>query len=76
MPTNDISEICEIAARLSEDAATLRGLGFSEAAQFIELAENEIDNRVYATVLNGNGAAASAPPPRSERGKAKEMATH
>ena len=72
--THDISDICEIAARLNEDAATLRGLGLGEAAQFLELAETEIDNRVYATVLNGNGA--SDRPRRSERGKAKELPTH
>ena len=74
--THDISDICEIAARLNEDAATLRGLGFSEAAQFLELAETEIDNRVYATVLNGNGADAPVRSRRSERGKDKELATH
>ena len=73
---NEISEICEIAARLSEDAATLRGLGFSEAAQFLELAESEIDNRVYATVQNGNGHAMPTRTRRTERGKAKEMPRH
>jgi hypothetical protein len=74
--THDISDICEIAARLNEDAATLRGLGLSEAAQFLELAETEIDNRVYATVQNGNGAAVPARPRRSEREKSKELPTH
>jgi hypothetical protein len=74
--THDISEICEIAARLSEDAATLRHLGFNEAAQFLELAEAEIDNRVYATVRNGNGVTVPVRARRSERGKAKELPTH
>ena len=74
--THDISDICEIAARLNEDAATLRHLGFSEAAQFLELAETEIDNRVYATVQDGNGTAATVRPRRSERGKSKELSTH
>jgi hypothetical protein len=74
--THDISEICEIAARLSEEAATLRNLGFNEAAQFLELAEAEIDNRVYANVRNGNGATVPVRARRSERGKSKELPTH
>jgi hypothetical protein len=75
---HDISEICEIAARLNEDAATLRGLGFGEAAQFLELAETEIDNRVYAAVVNGNGNGHAVPSRvrRAAQGKAKEMPTH
>jgi len=76
MPTSDINELCEIAARLNEDAATLRDLGFGEAAQFLELAEGEIDNRVYAAVPNGNGGAASAEPRRSTRARPKEIRTH
>jgi hypothetical protein len=74
--THDISDICEIAARLSEDAATLRGLGFAEAAQLLELAEAEIDNRVYANVRHGNGVAVPSRPRRAERDKDKELATH
>jgi hypothetical protein len=74
--THNISEICEIAARLSEDAATLRHLGLTEAAQFLELAEAEIDNRVYANVQNGNGPTVPVRARRSERGKAKELPTH
>jgi hypothetical protein len=74
--THDINEICEIAARLNEDAATLRHLGFTEAAQFLELAEAEIDNRVYANVPNGNGATVPVRARRSERGKSKELPTH
>jgi len=74
--THDINEICEIAARLSEDAATLRHHGFTEAAQFLELAEAEIDNRVYANVKNGNGATVPVRSRRSERGKSKELPTH
>ena len=74
--THDITDICEIAARLSEDAATLRNLGFNEAAQFLELAEAEIDNRVYATARNGSGVTVPVRSRRSERGKSKELPTH
>jgi hypothetical protein len=76
MPAHDINDICEIAARLSEDAATLRGLGYGEAAQFLELAESEIDERVYASLQNGKNGATSPEPRHSARGKAKEIRTH
>lgn len=76
MPSHDINELCEIAARLSDDAATLRGLGFGDAAQFLELAETEIDERVYASMQNGKNGSASAEPSRPARGKSKEIRTH
>jgi hypothetical protein len=76
MPSHDISELCEIAARLSDDAATLRGLGFGDAAQFLELAETEIDERVYSTLQNGKNGSTAVEPRRSARGKAKEIRTH
>jgi hypothetical protein len=53
MAIRDISEICEIASRLSEDASTLRSLGLNEAARYLDLAEGELDNRVYAKMGNG-----------------------
>jgi hypothetical protein len=77
MPSHDINELCEIAARLNDDAATLRGLGFGDAAQFLELAESEIDERVYASLQNGKNGSASAEPRRpAARGKSKEIRTH
>jgi hypothetical protein len=53
MAIRDISEICEIASRLSEEASTLRSLGLNEAARYLDLAEGELDNRVYTKMSNG-----------------------
>jgi len=57
----ELDQICEIAARLSEDAAALRNLGFHDTAHLLEGAEADLDSRVYG---NGhhrqNGSAAAS----------------
>jgi hypothetical protein len=75
---SELDRICEIAARLNEDAAALRSLGLQEAAQLLAMAEAHLDNRVYANGFHldqGSGllpAVSVAPAqPRGRRGKAR-----
>jgi hypothetical protein len=72
MPIRDISEICEIASRLNEDASTLRSLGLNDAARFLELAEGVLDSRVYAKMSNGDSVVSKARRP----GRTKEREVH
>jgi hypothetical protein len=50
MAKPDISELCDLAARLQELSESLRRLGLYQAAHHVELAEGELDNVVYASM--------------------------
>jgi hypothetical protein len=48
MKHSNVDALCAIAARLLEDAATLRELGCKKAAKLLQAAERELDMHVYA----------------------------
>lgn len=68
-----LDRICEIAARLNEDAAVLRGLGLHEAAHLLSAAEADLDNRVYANGHQHDDDSDLLPPqlPRGRRSRPK-----
>jgi hypothetical protein len=70
---SQLDRICEIAARLNEDAAVLRSLGLDEAAQLLAAAEAHLDNRVYANGFKHDDGLGLLPPEpaRGRRHKAK-----
>jgi hypothetical protein len=48
MKHSNVDTLCAIAARLLQDAATLRALGCAKVARLLEDAERELDMHVYA----------------------------
>jgi len=54
-----LDQICEIAARLNEDAAVLRNLGLHDTAHLLEGAEADLDSRVYANGHQNDARSAS-----------------
>ena len=83
MPSNHrlelsrLDRICEIAARLNEDAAALRGLGLHEAARLLSMAEAHLDDRVYANGYEHDATSGVLPePPRSRRSRRPRPARH
>jgi len=67
-----LDQICEIAARLNEDAAVLRNLGLHDTAHLLEGAEADLDSRVYANGHHRTNGAGAAP----RNGKGREVSTH
>ena len=74
MPSNHrpepshLDRICEIAARLNEDAAVLRILGLHEAARLLSVAEAHLDDQVYASCHAHEATSGLLPePPRARR---------
>jgi len=83
MPTRDLEQLCEIAARLKEDAALLRTLGMSDAADLLAAAEARLDSRVYAQSHSpsASGEAVCEPiiyhrPRAPRRIKGRDVRTH
>jgi len=74
----ELDQICEIAARLSEDAAVLRTLGMPDIAHLLEGVEADLDSRVYANgyTRNGGGPISVAKPARGRRAKPRGVRTH
>jgi hypothetical protein len=79
MPKRDLDQICEIAARLTEDAGVLRSLGLHDAADLLLAAEVDLDGRVYGDDCGGdivcNGIVHERPR-RQRRQKGREIRTH
>jgi hypothetical protein len=79
MPKRDLDQICEIAARLTEDAGVLRQLGLHDAADLLQAAEVDLDARVYGDDCGGDivcDEVVYEKPRRSRRHKGREVRTH
>jgi len=83
MPTRDIDQICEIAARLREDAGVLRSLGLHDAADLLRAAEADLDSHVYGDDVYQNGGGdivctdiVYEKPRRQRRQKGREAPPH
>jgi len=79
MPLRYLGQICEIAARLNQEARLLRSLGANDAADFVVAAMSCLDDRVYsdghqATVVYGDEIARKSR--RLRRPKTREASTH
>jgi hypothetical protein len=79
MPKRDLDRICEIAARLTEDAGALRSLGLHDAADLLQAAEVDLDCRVYGDDCGGEimcNDIVPGRPRRQRRHKGREIRTH
>ena len=79
MPKRDLDQICEIAARLTEDAGVLRSLGLHDAADLLQAAEADLDSRVYGDDSGGVivcNDIIHERPRRQRRQKGREVRTH
>jgi hypothetical protein len=75
----DLDQICEIAARLTEDAGVLRTLGLHDAADLLQAAVADLDSRVYGDDCGGDIVCKPIlyeRRRRQRRQKAREVRTH
>jgi hypothetical protein len=79
MPKRDVDQICEIAARLSEDAGALRELGLHDAADLLQAVEADLEGRLYGEDCGGEivyDDGVHEKPRRGRRHKGREVRTH